>query len=274
MELAIYIFAGVCVVGSLIALIKAGLFKRKKKAKKQEEPAKAKPDQPKTEEKKEPKENLDRSFKIARKSKLSRVSKKALETNARTATIERVFERTPFVPQESNKDVYVQPLEAQTEEFYQAVKELDAEGRKIVSLGELKKQTEKAEQNIIEEVDENNPEEYSSIKYLSSGRAGEITGEYSGVHLGRPKPSGSEPNKQNFAKDNNFESNEDVEQEIQKIINRSKRTPKGFGSNFGYLEEPEIPEQKDNDDIDFSDAVVAEAILNPKYKQISKKNKK
>ena len=127
-----------CIIGAVVGAVVSifiSVFKGKKKTKPQKTSKPA--EQPKAEEK--PAEP-DRSFKIAKKSRLSRVSKKALETNARTARVEKVFERTPPMPSTQQTDVYVSPLDAQSEQLLQSLEGVETSGRKVVSFKELKSQ--------------------------------------------------------------------------------------------------------------------------------------
>lgn len=256
MDTIAYIIIGACIIGCFVALCKAGLFKKKKKAKK--ETKKAEPVKKEEPKKEEPK---DRSFKVAKKSKLTRVRKKALETNARTATIERVFERTPPKSLETQEILVEQPMEESNRELLEELKSAQTD-EKVVSIAELKRKLreqrqQQQEQAIVEE------EEQSNIV-----DAGQTSGEYFGVHIGagkskiqrnqaseivsliQPSPKPSNPQMPSF----------------EELFNKS------MGTRFGP--KPAAPKVQEEAEIDYSDAVIAEAILNPKYKQFQNKNKK
>ena len=155
MDTIAYIIIGACIIGCFVALCKAGLFKKKKKAKKETKKAEpAKKEEPKKEEPK------DRSFKVAKKSKLTRVRKKALETNARTATIERVFERTPPKSLETQEILVEQPMEESNRELLEELKSAQTD-QKVVSIAELKRKLreqrqQQQEQAIVEEEEQSN----------------------------------------------------------------------------------------------------------------------
>lgn len=256
--------AGACVW--LVATIFKGKNAKKAIKAKQEKPK----EEPKKEEEK--KTEPDRSFKIVKKSRLSRVSKKALETNARTATIEKVFERTPPMPTQTNQDIYVEPLEPASQQLLDALEGVDAQNRKVVSIGELKRQAGQSAQDIYTSYYPDPTEEYSSEKYLSKGRAGEVTGEYTGIHLGSGKRSYTNPkavpdfDKAKLTDDNVM----DIEQLLGKDA-VDKSAPWGMQRN-PFMRQPEFYQEQSSDDIDFSDVVVAEALLNPKFKQKKQKH--
>ena len=246
-----------CIIGAVVGAVVSifiSVFKGKKKAKPQKTSKPA--EQPKAEEK--PAEP-DRSFKIAKKSRLSRVSKKALETNARTARVEKVFERTPPMPSTQQTDVYVSPLDAQSEQLLQSLEGVETSGRKVVSFQELKNQAKP----ITEEVVVDDTEEYSSAKYLSSGRAGEITGDYSGIHLGRVKTKPT-PKRDNIK----------IEAEPIRDFNGEAVDFKALFNNrrlrdHNMFDTQDLPQHEaaDKDEFDLNDAVVADAILHPRYQQ-------
>ncbi|MBQ8468254.1 MAG: hypothetical protein IJ542_00680 [Clostridia bacterium] len=107
--------------------------KKKVEATKKQEAPKVQPNEP---EKKE-----DNSFKVSRANKNSRVSRKALKNNSRTATIEKVYQREPETA-EANSDVEIQLPTEYDEDFTQAVSQVRSEGRKVVAIGDLIKAEE------------------------------------------------------------------------------------------------------------------------------------
>ena len=246
-----YVIIAICILLSLFVLYKSGLFKKKKSKKKKAE----KPSESKPVKKEEPKpEPADRSFKIQKKSKLSRISKKALQTNARTGTVERVFERTPSMPETQEQDVYVDVLKQEDEELIETIKDIEVGDKKIITLRELRQKVAEAKK---EQPQDEIPVQEKKEKLISQGKAGEVTGEYVGVHLGSCKPT--EDKKPSNPEEPRSTNNDDIDLEelMQLEMLSSFRRP--------VKEEP----QK-KDEIDFSDAVVAEAILNPKFKNKKK----
>ena len=252
------------VILGAIALACVALFFALLKGKKQPKAKNEKPAEPKKESPKEEKpQELDRSFKIAKKERLSRVSKKALETNARTATIEKVFERTPPMPSQTDADVYVEKLDPASEELLKTLQNVDSSNRKVVSFKELKDQAK-----ILSASDNNDiQEEYSSAKYISRSSAGAIQGNYTGVHLGRARPS-----KQSERLDIKEDVTEDDIVDFKTMFERARLERSGFmpmgrASSFNEQSQDIVDEN-----IDFSDVVVADAIMNPKYKQKHQKH--
>ena len=130
-----------------------------KKKTKKTKPAKSIEKPAETQKQETPTQKESPSFKIVKKSRLSRVSKKALQTNARTATVEKVFERTLPMPTEENKNVYIDPLEPSHEELLRQLENIEAPSRKVVSLKDLKQ--ELTAQEHFEQ------EEYSSLRVPS-----------------------------------------------------------------------------------------------------------
>ena len=124
-----YILIIVSAIGFLIALASVLIIKKKKTAK--PKPAKIEPQS-------EP-QKKDESFRIARKSKNARVSKKALESDSRSAKIERVFEREPDNQPEA--EVQVDELDEENEALVDAISSIESDGRKVVSIGELVRET-------------------------------------------------------------------------------------------------------------------------------------
>lgn len=264
----------IAAAGLVILWVLSKLLKKKKKSKKttKEQSSVPKKEEPKKEE---PKPEPDRSFKIAKKSRLSRVSKKALETNSRTATVEKVFERTPPMPTDIQTDVYVEPLEPESQQLLDALSGVEASNRKVISVKELKQRIKPAESLQNTDYYPSDDEEYSSAKYISSGRAGEITGQYTGIHLGSAKHKSSKPQPKGFGDSKVLVDDEDDDIDFEKLFDNGM-----FGSNSfsaierGGFKNLEQPKPDKSDDIDFNDMVVAEAMLNPKYKKKSRLHKK
>lgn len=265
-----YLLIGVA--GLVVIWVLSKLLKKKKKAKKAtKEQA---PEQKKEEPKEEPKPEPDRSFKIAKKSRLSRVSKKALETNSRTATVEKVFERTPPMPSSTQTDVYVEPLEPESQQLLDSLSSVETTDRKVISVKELKQHIQPKDKSPNTDYYPSDEEEYSSARYISSGRAGEITGQYTGIHLGSSKPQTTKPQHKGTL-DNTVVVDDDEDIDFEKLFDSGMFGSSSFTAmernGFKNLEQPK-PDK--SDDIDFNDMVVAEAMLNPKYKKKSRLNKK
>lgn len=129
------IVGAVCLVAVFVGIL---LVKRKKMAK-------AKPDattQPEPIKK-------DEDFKIARKSKTARVSKKALESDSRSARVERVFERES--DNQAEAEVQVDDLDKDSKALVDAISTVASEGRKVVSIGELARQAKIDETGDVEQ---------------------------------------------------------------------------------------------------------------------------
>ena len=249
-----YFIVGGMFFGIIIALCKAGMFKKRKKPeqKKVEKPKESKPE----EVKKEEQPAKDRSFNIVKKSRLSRISKKALSTDSRTGTVERVFALTPEAPKQEH--VYIDSLEQQNEELLQAVKDVDTEGKKVVSITELKQKAE--HQTAVEECDTN------ETVVAEKTDAGFVSGNYWGVHIGSSKRPSVEKN------------NIEQEQSDEETISLNARFKNLFkrGTEFGTpgidrFRRPgateDINEEDEDDGINLNDIIIADAILNPKYKK-------
>lgn len=178
------------VFGILFAIIKATKKNKKKKAatkslkvddKAKSEPAKA-----------------DTLFKIERKGKVGKVSKKALQTNSRTATIEKVFAKQPNSP----------------------VAESD-----------------------LSDIGAENP-------FITANDKQKDVGDYSKIGM-----------RVNHAMDKMA-----LEKELLDAFDELN------GANpFSFAQQGFKFNEQKNKDFDYSDMVVAEAILNPKYKTIHKK---
>ena len=249
-----FIVGGMC-LGIIIALCQAGMFKKRKKPeqKKVEKPKETKPE----EVKKEEQPAKDRSFNIVKKSRLSRISKKALSTDSRTGTVERVFALTPEVPQEEH--VYIDSLEQQNEELLQAVKDVDTEGKKVVSITELKQKAE--QQTAVEECDTN------ETVVAEKTDAGFVSGNYFGVHIGSSKRARVE-------KINIDQEHLDEEETISlnaRFKNLFKRGTDLAVQGSDRFRRPgateDINEEDEDDGINLNDIIIADAILNPKYKK-------
>ena len=115
-------------VGFVIAFASILFAKRKKKAPK----AKV---EPVVAQEKSAESQKDDNFKISRKNKGARVSKKALDTDSRTATVEPVFKKEH--KEETTKEVDVESLSRTDDDLIDAISKLDKEERKVVSLGAL-----------------------------------------------------------------------------------------------------------------------------------------
>ena len=270
----IYLIVGGIVLGIIIAFSEAGLFKKGKKSAKKSEPKaqlakksepkakpakknEAKPQQPKAEEpKKEEKPEKDRSFNIVKKSRLSRVSKKALSTNSRTGTVERVFERTPEAPKE--EPVIIDVLEQHNEDLLQSVKDVEIEGKKVVSITELmQKAEEKVESAAVEKYSE-------PVKEKTD--AGFVSGDYFGIHIGSSK-------RQPIIKAEKDEPIEPVSEKINELNSEfgnifKRGTELGISGldRFKNFNKPADNNDGEEDPLDLNNIIIADAILNPKYK--------
>jgi len=157
-------------VGFVIAFASIWFVRKKKKAPKvqpQKETAKEEP--AKTDEKK------DRNFKIVRKTKGARVSRKALDTNARTAQVERVFEKTEI--EQPEPPATQEQLSDDNEELIEAIGSLDKTETSVVSIGELTKTFDResnrltdVEHSKLKDDDDQITEEFDGEAFLSSIR--------------------------------------------------------------------------------------------------------
>lgn len=273
MEIVVYIISGVCGVLAIYAVVKAGLFKRKKKsnAKPQEKPKDAGAEIQKP--------AADTGFKVTKKERLTRVSKKALQTDSRTATVERVFAKTKEDENADGGEIQIsQKLSREDEDLISAIEQINTEERKVVSLDELKKQSEvnkavdlaqeKLEAEGIKTIDGENK------KRTSSGRAGEVTGEYSGISIGRKGTSFS-PKKTDATQKVEKKDDDDDELDFDNLFkNRSPFMDPEFNpfrNRNRFFGHPEPVEKEKPKKFDLGDAVQAEAILNPKFKNKNKK---
>ena len=91
----------------------------------------------------EPKPKEDDAFKVSRDGKSSRVSRKALKRDSRTATVEKVYEREHQEPVQQS-DVEVQMPDGYDKDFTDAVEQVSADGKKkkVVSIAALIKNDE------------------------------------------------------------------------------------------------------------------------------------
>ena len=82
MEIIVYILLGLAGVMIVVALVKAGIFKKKKKNdnKNQDKKAESKPQE-------KSKAEQDTGFKISKKERLTKINKKALETDSKTINL-------------------------------------------------------------------------------------------------------------------------------------------------------------------------------------------
>ena len=144
----------VLVVALVVGLLGAGIFSKKKKKSKPAEQKKT----TKTEQKEEKK---DTTFKIAKKDKSVKISKKAIKNNARSGMVERVYEKTYEPDKDDDSNMFIEiPLGKQSEDIYKEYQDFeDAGKKKVVSLGELKRQNSKTvetdkipEENFEEEI--------------------------------------------------------------------------------------------------------------------------
>lgn len=235
--LEICIIIGV-VLGCVVAVVKASGKKKKTKTK---ETKATKTEQPKKEEAPQ----KDRSFKIEKNGRLTRVSKNALTTNSRTAQVEKVFAREP----ETDKSVYIS----------------DKSG------------TETPAQVVETASDIGN-----TIKNMSTGNAGYLNGDYNGIHLGG-RASYSQTTSQSRVREDDRPDNKNKTAgdfaKVEELIAKLKRNSISTGNlltaeDFGAINKSVNSLDKKQSDIDFDLMVETDAILNPKYKAFASKNKK
>lgn len=230
------------VLGCIVAIYKAVGTKKKSK-KKDEKKDKTQP------QKKEELAQPDRSFKIEKKERLTKVSRNAVNTNSRTAQIEKVFAREP----ETDKSILIDDVNHQ--------EEVDAEPIQV------------------------KPDK----KNMSNGGAGYFVGDYSGIHLGRKPYSpannsgdvGDDPNTKRD--DNASNENADIIDNFTTVENLIKqmrdnransRNPSIRRSSNSADERDPTAEASPSTDFDLNQMVEANAILNPKYVSFINKNKK
>ncbi len=287
MEIIVYILLGLAGVMIVVALVKAGIFKKKKKNdnKNQDKKAESKPQE-------KSKAEQDTGFKISKKERLTKINKKALETDSRTATVERVYAKTPDKEQDDKPVIEInQRLSPADEDLVSAISQINTEERKVVSLGELKKQKQAMEQHEAEvkAAEEKLKAEGMPIKEgkrMSTGRAGEVTGLYSGISIGG-KSNKKEETKSQTSEIPETDKKKTLEQEIDDdFFGNSPFSDMPFGGNpfnspFGrspfdddfnpFNRNRTKPEPQHKKKFDIVDAVQAEAILNPKFKDKNKK---
>lgn len=207
----------------------------------------------------------DRTFNIVKKGRLSRISKKALQTNARSATVERVFERTPPMTQTAQEDIYIDPLNPESEKLLKEYESINFGKEKVVSFKELKLRAQEAE--TISQTDE----EYSSANFITSRNQSGKTGVYGQFHVGDHKSTSFDLNED--SKDNLSLKEQSFMEFVEKRRKEKSELAALKLSSFSDVIDQESQTQETlSGDIDYSDVVIAEALLNPKYKQI-KNNK-
>jgi len=259
----------VAVIGGVIIL--ASLFfsnggKKKGKKSKKAEPAQEK----KVEEK--PK---DTTFKISKKERVTKISKKSIEADSRTATVERVFERTPEQPESVNTNIEI-PLSPEAEAYERELSKVKADDRKVVSFGELQKQAEEMEKNEAERIAEEErlatelsikPRAHYARDYSSLERYNPeyLLGEYTGFGVGNSSERASIEEIQQKADKEIDEGNQKFEDQLRDSFEKlGLRRTNPFEDSFAQKREEPIAD-------DYSSMVEHEAILNAKYKRNKKK---
>ncbi len=299
-----------------VKLVKHSIKKKDKSSAKQQskptETAKPKPDE----------------FKISKKSRLSKVSKKALKVDSRSATVEPVFARTPPSAQTTqSKDIEVdQRLTAESEKFIEQFGSAKTGERKVVSFADIKKEQAAAAasaKTAPKEADtlaiDDYEKEWSSGQTLqqnlwSSTQArnftehikpddfyGHFTGSYSGIKVGAGEaslPSGAQAEAPEEAA---FAETAATPNSVPKLgDNEPLRTnvpifrPPNFNGNksrFGGFDDsmdnpfmprspldspfgnPLVNQPQKKSEYDISQAVIGEAILNRKGKNLAKSSK-
>lgn len=225
------------VLGCVVAVAQASNKKKKTKTK-AKEPKTVKSEQAKPQEK----PSLDRSFKIEKQGRLARVSKNALTTNSRTAQVERVFVREP----ETDKSVYIDDNNHQNS------------SPEPISLD-----------TGVADVKKN----------MSAGNAGYFSGNYNGIHLGGARPQDQEKAQakpESAPKKHEDVRNPDSEYStVSELLARMRAT----ASNGAIMSEQKNRAKPDNNSeqengMDFNSMVETDAILNPRYKVYTNRNKK
>lgn len=241
-------------VSLFIIVISWGIFSFKKKKIKEEDANDAN---------KEPESvKQDDEFKVTKIGRFSRVSKKALSTDSRTATIERVYEKTP---EKEPTDQIINPmaLSKESEELIDTINQIEKDDSKVISIGELQKNAEELEMAEENATHESNIEENkSNIRY-------------SGIGIGMDKS-----NVNNSVNTEIGDNTQSINSEMETIRNRvfGNQTPGGL-NNFDFpprfrTSAPFAPNTSStsSEETDYNKLIESEAILNPKFKK--NKNKK
>lgn len=227
-------------LGCVVAVYKAANKKKKTKVK-ENKPAKTEP--PKAPAEKQP----DRTFKIEKKERVTKISKNALTTNSRTAQVEKVFTRE----EASDKSVLIDDVQSDSEPL----------------------QTIAKSSNQVQ-------------KNMSSGNAGYFNGDYNGIHLGAKRPNDGGQTQLSAQQDSMGKNETQKNQEdlidkftsIDNLLGRIKRNrmpeDKPLSNNLDFRKMFEENDSPQKPEIDFNTLVEADAILNPKYKAFTNKDKK
>ena len=247
-------------VSLFIIVVSWGLFSVKKKKTKKEEPNK-KEESKKVENPESKTEKIDDQFKVTKLGRFSRISKKALTSDSRTATVERVYEKTPDKEPE-DQIINPMPLSQESEELIDSLNQIDKTESGVVSIGELQKEAEALDRSEATIVEEPVPAEDTN----------NFNSRYSGIGIGMNRSKAI----QNPSEQSNLQNS--VHSEMESIKNRifgnqnpaainSFDMPPRFRTNSGLANSAPKTE-----DINYSDMIESEVILNPKFK--NRKNKK
>ena len=239
------------ILGSIslfIIVVSWGVFSFKKKKEKQDDTPVMEAPEP------EPVKQDD-EFKVTKVGRFSRVSKKALESDSRTATIERVYEKTP---EKEPTDQFINPmsLSQESEELLDSINQLEKDDAKVVSIGELQKSVDEAEKVEPVVVPETQPKTKETKFRYSYG----LTAAQSQTEQQSPSDS------------------QTMNDEMESIKNRifGGSAPNSF-NNFDlpprFRNSGSMPNATPKtEEYNYNDMIESEVILNPKFK--NKKNKK
>lgn len=294
----------ICCIVAVVALsFASAILKRRKKQKASAKAAqKAEPSgesKPQEAESHEPEQ-----FKITKKARLSRISRKALKSDSRTVgtpTIEPVYARTPDAPEASGEVVVDQHLSVESEQFLQAVGGANTDGRQVVSLGELKKEQlaastgEQASQANGEPQEEAwssgqglkkdlwssmNARDLNISPIVNDDFYGHFTGNYTGIKVGaevkqpvetRKDQKPKQPTDSNFTPVPPTAGWQDLSGGVAPLCDGFMGSSPFFGdSPFGRPVMPSQTASSKKQKFDLGEAVVAEAILNRKGKPLKK----